>query len=83
MNIRLCFKISAEVGLAEDENGNPAEAYVCAKFQGVKSYNIPSDQYKEIQDGMRKVLANQLECDETYLTPITLNEYLDNTEDED
>lgn len=83
MNIRLCYKISAEVGLAEDENGNPTEAYVCTKVKNIKDYNIPSEQYKSSQKGMAIIVAKQLGCDVSLVTPISLNEYLDATEDEE
>ena len=36
-----------------------------------------------MQEGFRKLAAVQLQCDESLLTPITLNEYLDETDRED
>jgi len=83
-NLRFCFRISEEIGLAEDEFGNKAEAFVCCKAKGVKSYNVPKEEYKATQEVYRKMLVNQFECDEKLITPITLNEYLDETgEDEE
>lgn len=81
--LRFCFRIDEKVGAAEDGNGNPAEAFVCAKAEGVKSYTVPKEEYQDMQEGYRKILAYQLGCDIQLLTPITLNEYLDETEDED
>jgi hypothetical protein len=81
--LRFCFKIDKKVGMAEDENGNPAEAFVCAKARGIKSYTVPREEYQDMQEGYRKILACQLKCDIQLLTPITLNEYLDETEEEE
>lgn len=81
--LRFCFKIDAKVGMVKDEEGNNGEAFACMRAKGVESYNIPSDQYLSIQEGFRKVIVNQLKCDEKYVIPITLNEYLDNTEDDE
>ena len=81
--LRFCFRIDKKVGVAEDGNGNPAEAFVCAKAEGIKSYTVPKEEYQSMQEGYRKILANQLECDIELLTPITLNEYLDETEEEE
>lgn len=80
-NLRICFKIDASVGMAIDKNGNESEAFVCVKAEDVKSYTIPSEEYKNIQEGFRNMLAAQIGCDISLLTPITLNEYLDNTEE--
>lgn len=82
-SLRFCFKVDKSVGLAEDENGNKAEAFACAKVKDVKRYEVPREQYTKLQDGFRKMLAAQLGCDIYLLTPITLNEYLDNTEDDE
>lgn len=41
------------------------------------------NKYKDLQEGFRKVVANQLQCDLELITPITLDEYLNNTEGEE
>lgn len=82
-NLRLCFKIDKSVGMAEDEEGNKAEAFVQAKAKNVKRYEIPREQYTKLQEGFRKMLAAQIGCDISLLTPITLNEYLDETEEDE
>lgn len=82
-NLRFCFRISEKVGMAKDENGNPIEAFACIKAKNVKSYSVPKEEYKKLQKAFRKTTAHQLQCDESMLTPITLNEYLDETEGED
>ena len=81
MKIRLCFEIDKKAEFAEDENGNPSEAYVCASLKDAKSYTMIAEDYKKAQEGMRKIVANQIGCDIDLITSITLNEYLDNTED--
>lgn len=53
------------------------------KAKNVKSYVIDSESYKQLQEELKKVVANQLECDIKMITTITLNEYLDNTEDDE
>ncbi len=80
--LRFCFKVDESVKMAVDEYGNGAEAFACIKATGVKSYTLPSKEYKDMQEAYRKILAAQLECDANLLTPITLNEYLDETEED-
>ena len=79
--LRFCFRVNEKVGLAEDEEGNKAEAFICAKAKGVPSYTVPKEEYKDMQDAYRKLFAHQLECGIEMLEPITLNEYLDNVDD--
>lgn len=81
--LRFCFRIDKSVGLAEDEFGNPGEAFVCAKVKDVKRYEVPRKQYVKLQESFRKMLAAQIGCDINLLTPITLNEYLDETEEDE
>lgn len=82
-NWRFCFRVDKAVGLAEDEAGNPGEAFICLKSNNVKSYEVKREIYESMQKGFRKLAAVQLQCDESLLTPITLNEYLDETDSED
>ena len=82
-NLRFCFRVDKSVGLAEDEFGNPAECYVCLKAKNVETYTVERELYKTMQEGFRKMAADQLKCDEKLLTPVTLNEYLDETGSED
>ena len=81
-NLRFCYKVDKRVGLAEDEFGNPGEAFVCAKAKNVKKYILSQEDYKKMQDEFRKIVADQLRCNEDLLAPITINEYLDRTETE-
>lgn len=81
MKARLCYRLEKEVGLGEDEFGNPTETYSCIKV-GVNTYELDNKAYKEMQEAFRKITASQMGVDEKYITPITLNEYLDNTEED-
>ena len=81
-NIRLCYRIDKSLGLAVDEDGNYGDAFVCVKAKNVKSYTIDSEEYKDLQEIFRVMVATQLKCELSLLTPITLNEYLDNTEED-
>ena len=46
MKIRLCYRLEKEIGMAEDEQGNPSECYVCCQVD-VKKDPVPRKQYKE------------------------------------
>lgn len=81
MKIRLCYRIEKEAGWGEDEDGNPTEVYSCVKFD-TNTYNVPKKKYKDIVEAFRKITASQTNIDEKYIIPITLNEYLDKTEEE-
>ncbi|WP_302631650.1 hypothetical protein [uncultured Clostridium sp.] len=80
MKIRLCYRLEKEIGMVEDKQGNPLECYVCCQVD-VKKDPVPRKQYKELVDAFRKLIAKQNAFDENYITPITLNDYLNHTEE--
>lgn len=82
-SLRFCFKVDKSVGLVEDEKGNADERLICIKANDVKSYTVPGNKYKNMQEAFRNIVAHQLQCNPKMLTPITLNEYLDNTEEDE
>ena len=82
MKIRLCYRIEKEAGWGEDEQGNPTEVYSCLKIN-CTTYNVPKHQYKELVEIGRKLTAQNFIVDINLVTPITLNEYLDNVEEEE
>ncbi len=82
MKIRLCYRIEKEAGWGKDENGDNCEVYSCTKID-TNSYNVDKKQYQDLVDGMRKLNAYTMNISEELITPITLNEYLDNTEEEE
>ena len=79
-NIRFCFRVDKKAGFIESGEG---DSFVCLILKNVKSYEIPAEQYEKHKKEMREIIAGQLKCDIELLIPITLNEYLDNTEVED
>lgn len=81
-HLRLCYKVDESVGLAVDENGNNVAAYICVKAKS-KSYEVSSEQYKDLEEAFKKLSASQMKIDEDKLTPVSINEYLDMTGDED
>lgn len=81
MKIRLCYRVEKEAGWGEDEHGNLTEVYSCVKLD-CTTYNIPRDEYRELVKLGRKITATQFKIDENLITSITLNEYLDNIDEE-
>lgn len=81
MNIRLCYKIDKEAGWGQDEEGNPTEVYSCVKLD-CNSYNLPREKYEKLTGVGKTLTAGQFNISEDLITPITLNEYLDNTEED-
>lgn len=81
--LRFCFKIDKAAGLVVDENGNNEEAFICLKARGVKNYSVDKITYKDLQGSFLKMAAMTSGIDKKLITPITLNEYLDNTEEDD
>ena len=82
MKIRLCYRVEKEAGWGEDENGNPSEVYSCVKAD-CKIYNVPKNEYKKLVKAGKRITAKIFNIDEKFITPITLNEYLDNTEEDE
>ena len=79
-NLRFCYKVDKKLGLAEDVFGNPGEAFICLKAKDVKEYILEKEAYEDMQNAFRKIAAYQFNCDEELLTPITIDEYLDETD---
>lgn len=82
MKMRLCYRVDKKAGWGEDENGNATEVYSCIKID-CNTYTIPNEEYKELVNIGKKLTATSFNIEEELITPITLNEYLDNTEEED
>lgn len=81
--LRLCFRADKKLELALDTDGTYAEGYLCVKVKDVDSYTLPEEEYKNLQDAFRVMLAEEFNYDIHLLTPITLDEYLDGTTGED
>lgn len=82
MESKFYFKISKELHLVEDENGNSGEAYICANIKHNKPIE-DKEQYNVIANSARTIVINQLKCDRSFVTPITEEEYIKNTEPEE
>lgn len=81
MKIRLCYRLEKELEVAEDENGNPTECYICCKVE-VEKEPVPRKEYQALVNEFKQVVAKEYNADEKYVTPITLNDYLNNTEED-
>lgn len=81
MKVRLCYRIEKDAWLGEDAQGNPTEVYSCVKMN-CTTYNIPKEEYKELVTMGRVLTAINFSVDKNLVTPVTLNEYLDNTEED-
>lgn len=80
MKARMFYRLENEVGIGVNlETGKPCEAYICVKVDAAKH---PTEEgYKELCDGFRKIVANQLDCQPQYVTTISEQEYLENVDD--
>lgn len=81
--LRFCYKIDKAAEISVNEYGDYEESYMCCKAKGVKSYLIDKKKYRDLQNAFKKMLASQIGVNEKLITSITLNEYLDNTEEEE
>lgn len=72
MDIRYCYLIAADAGLAHDENGNKVETYIQVKIGGVK--RRPDDDEAMNRD-IRYGLADQLKINREWVVPISNEEY--------
>lgn len=78
MKVRLCYRVEKEAGYGKDEYGNPTEVFSCLKLD-YETYNIPKEEYKILVEFGKILTAENFNIDKNLITPITLNEYLDNT----
>lgn len=79
MSLRLCFEIDKELGLITAEGGEKRECYVCVRV-GCDEDRVARREYEKLCENARRVLANLNKCDISLIRPITLNKYLDETE---
>nr|NNM90101.1 hypothetical protein [Bacilli bacterium] len=71
-------EVSASLGLAEDEQGNPTVAYV--EITTEHSDDLSQDIVADIPQGHLKMVAHTLDCDIADLTQISKQTYLENAE---
>jgi hypothetical protein len=80
LKLRYCYEISAEAGLATDEEGNPVE---CLTQYEISVMNEPPEAVKAgLQDEFRESLAELLGIPVQWIKKITPEEYDQMTEDE-
>lgn len=81
METAFYFRLEKEANMASDENNNPSEAFVKIKLGHNKP--IESDeQYKDLQGSMKTMISGQLNIEESYISPITEDEYSQNTDED-
>jgi len=78
-------KIKAEANFAHEEDGTPAEAYLCLKFNG--SPEIPDMQHKVTPEDVHRFVEASVGMKLTFgsdmLEMISEQEYLENTDEDD
>ena len=80
MDIRYCYRVSAEAGLAHDlETSEPSEAYFEIKLGDAKKE--PTD-YQESHIRFGILMAKQQSWDPQWVTPISNEEYDQECNDE-
>jgi hypothetical protein len=80
MDIRFCFRLTPEVGMAHDKDGNPAECFSEVKIKGVKKSLAD---YEKMHNAIRGGLAGELKTKPEYVIPISIEEYDLNMDDEE
>ena len=83
MDIRFCYRISASAGMAHDSvTGEDAECYSEISL-GSADRSPDPEEYKSLhEDKIRNYLANQVGLDPELLTPISIEEYDQNVEED-
>lgn len=82
MDIRFCFRLTAEAGMARDtQTGEPVECFTQVQLGGAK--HAPAD-YNAMHDSLRVSVAAQIGVKPEYVIPISQAEYDENVDsDED
>ncbi|WHX50533.1 hypothetical protein QNH46_07760 [Paenibacillus woosongensis] len=81
MEIRFCFRLTAEAGWARDtETGEPAECYTQVKLGGAK--NLPEN-YEAMHKSLCGAVAAQIGVNPEYVIPISQEEYDENVDPEE
>lgn len=76
---RFCYRISAEVGLASDGEGNDSSCLTQANFEGGKF--LSKEDYNKLHEKLKKTLANQTGISEEYFECISQEEYDENQDE--
>lgn len=76
------YRIEKEAGWGEDEQGNPAPVYTELKINKATKA-ITEEKYAEMHENHRFSMAETINTDVKHVIPIGVEEYLENTEDEE
>lgn len=83
--INFYFRISAEAGWAEDDNGNATECY--AKFGIDLKDAIPEKRMEQMRaekmENAKQLVSETFHICQKYLEPVSELEYIKNTEEEE
>ena len=81
--IEFFYRVSKEVGLAEEEDGNPSECYMKLGFTLKKPISIEDieAEREKMKDGALKYAARSLNINTSLLTIVTEEEYQKETEE--
>lgn len=82
-DLRFPYVISEEAGVAQDEKGQNAEAYLLTTLGGCKAPLMTEERYKEIHESQKQGLAKTLGIKPEWIICITPQEYEANMGDED
>lgn len=81
IELKFYFRLSAELKIAIDKDGNYGEVYSCCTLT---VENAPTDeQMNKLQEAYRKAIAAQTNADIKHIVPISREEYMENIDDED
>ena len=81
-DLRFPYRIEEEAGIANDGQGNDVEAYIQIKIGNAKKA-ITEEEYDAMHEENRHTVANMLEKDVKWITPITGEEYENNVDEEE
>ena len=81
-DLKFPYRISTEAGVAQDGEGNNDEAYIQIKVGNCKKA-VTSEQYDEMHEEQRHVVAIMLHKKVEWFIKITGEEYEANTDAED
>lgn len=82
-DLRFPYRISAEAGVAQDEDGNDAEAYLLTTLKQCKAPMVTEEKYNEFHESQRQGLAKTLGIKAELITCISPQEYEANMGEED
>lgn len=80
ITVHFFFRVEIGAGINGDEDGNEEPLYIEQKIGHCKK-TVSKEDYVKLTETAKNALSKILEIDSKYLTPITLEEYKENTEE--